>query len=250
MDYLGAQIKNREIFCLNYAADLRAFQSLLTVLRSNWERLGRESDTSGRSHVGLLPFSNILVRHSIFGFEHLACYQSFLAWLTFRPGLEALLIIGKLVDDPTNASIWKNKEADFRTYNKTFSGSGLDSKSLPRSQELRQVLGRLNNDFMHPNPNFTYRDATRIDEADSVTIQIELFDKSADIHEAHLLAYLHLIALIISASRDLVSGLCGADQTPAPEDYSQTQRDRAVALATRNDTAKKIMTELGLWVFA
>lgn len=24
----------------------------------------------------------------IFGFEHLSCYQTFLAWLTFRPGLE------------------------------------------------------------------------------------------------------------------------------------------------------------------
>ena len=47
-DYLGIQIRNRETFCLNYAADLRAFQSLLTDLRSIWARLGKERDTSRR----------------------------------------------------------------------------------------------------------------------------------------------------------------------------------------------------------
>jgi len=112
----------------------------------------------------LLPFSNILVRHSVFGFEHLASYQSFLAWLTFRPGLEALLIIGKFVDDSANAAIWKNKEFDFKSYNKAFSGGALESKSLPRSQDFRHVLSRLNDNFVHPNQEFTYRDATRNDE--------------------------------------------------------------------------------------
>ena len=33
-------------------------------------------------------------------------------------------------------------------------------------------------------------------------------------------------------------------------DYSRTQHDRAVALAACCNIAKKIMTELGLWVFS
>jgi hypothetical protein len=95
----------------------------------------------------LLPFSNILVRHVIFGFEHLSCYQSFPAWLTFRPGLEALLMIGKLVDDPANAKIWLDREVDFKAYRDAFWGKALGSKSLVRSAELRQVLTRLNDEF-------------------------------------------------------------------------------------------------------
>ncbi len=98
LDYIATQVRNRETFLLNFGRDFRIFDSSLTALRSIWARLGNERDASGRSHVGLLPFVNILVRHSFFGFQHIASYQSFLAWLTFRPGLEALLILGKWVD--------------------------------------------------------------------------------------------------------------------------------------------------------
>ena len=102
-DYYSTQVRNREMFEKNFDSDIRVFKALLSKLRSIWARVGTTRGISGHSHVGLLPFSNILVRHVIFGFEHLACYQSFLGWLTFRPGLEALLMIGKFVDDPANA---------------------------------------------------------------------------------------------------------------------------------------------------
>ncbi len=109
-DYYSTQVSNREIFQKNFDADIREFKALLSKLRSTWARVGTTRGISGHSHVSLLPFSNILIRHVIFGFEHLSCYQSFLAWLAFRPGLEALLIIGKFVDDPANAKIWLNRK--------------------------------------------------------------------------------------------------------------------------------------------
>jgi hypothetical protein len=100
------------------------------------EGIGKEQDLAGQSHVGLLPFVNLLIRHSIFGFQHISSYQSFLCWLTFRPGLEALLILGKFADDPNNAYIWANRESDPRSYKQTFDGKKLVSKTLPRSADF------------------------------------------------------------------------------------------------------------------
>jgi hypothetical protein len=111
-EYSSIQQNNREVFYKNFVSDTQSFKDALTALRDIWGRLGTERDKAGESHVGLLPFSNILVRQVIFGFEHLACYQSFLAWLTFRPGLEALLMLGEFVDDPANAKIWLNRGVD------------------------------------------------------------------------------------------------------------------------------------------
>src|ERR1700739_1899623 len=104
-NYYFRLTKNREVFERNFAPDIAAFEELLSRLREIWGRVGTVRGLSGTSHAGLLLFSNLLVRHLMFGFEHLSCYQSFLAWLTFRPGLEALLIIGKFVDDVANAKI-------------------------------------------------------------------------------------------------------------------------------------------------
>ena len=102
LKYLAAQITNRQVFLLNFANDFRAFEKIFDDLRAAWSRLGNERDKAGRSQVGLLSFANILTRHALIGFHDLSCYQSFLSWLNFRPGLEALLIIGKFVDDLKN----------------------------------------------------------------------------------------------------------------------------------------------------
>lgn len=246
-DYYSTQVSNREIFQKNFDADIREFKALLSKLRSTWARVGTTRGISGHSHVSLLPFSNILIRHVIFGFEHLSCYQSFLAWLAFRPGLEALLIIGKFVDDPANAKIWLNREADAKTYQNTFRGSALQSASTARSAEFRQVLNRLNDEFTHPNPAFAYRDATRRDESDGVLLEIQYFDRSTAIHEGHLLAYLNLLDLIVATSDSLVSVLCGpTGAVDTVETYSARVHNRATRLA-QDSTAKKVMVELGLW---
>jgi hypothetical protein len=246
-DYRSTQVRNREIFQLNFDSDTREFKALLSKLRSAWARVGTTRGISGQSHTGLLVCSNILIRHVIFGFEHLAGYQSFLAWLALRPGLEALLIIGKFVDDPANAKIWLNREADAKTYQNTFRGSALQSVSIARSGEFRHVLNRLNDEFTHPNPAFAYRDATRRDESNGVSLEIQFFDVSPEIHEGHLLAFMNLLDLVVAASESLVSALCGpTGDASTVEAYAAREHDRAIRLA-QNSTAKKVMIELGLW---
>lgn len=250
LNYIAAQVRNRETFLLSFPNDFRTFDALLSALRSAWARLGNERDASGRSQVGLLRFVNILVRHSIIGFQHIASFQSFLAWLTFRPGLEALLILGKVVDYPANAQIWQNRSNDREAYNKAFSGSALLSKSLPRSGEFRSVLSRLNDDFMHPNPNFTDRDMRRRDCGDDVILEINFFDEPAS-HEAHLLAYLNLLDAIVSSSREMVSALLVSPPAALPtvQLYSERETARAVRVAAKSDLARKVMEEIGLWKF-
>jgi len=99
---------------------------------------------------------------------------------------------------------------------------------------------------MHPNPDFTYRDAVRRDQEDAVILGIQFFDQSPEVHEGHLLAYINLMDLIVKASDDLVSGLCGSNTSHVPV-YSQTESSRAARVAAQNATAKKVMEELGLW---
>ena len=144
VDYYSVQTENRVVFQKNFASDITTFKVLLSRLREIWGRVGTVRGLAGHSHAGLIPFSNLLVRHLVFGFEHLSSYQSFLAWLTFRPGLEALLIIGKFVDDVANAKTWREREVNPRAYRQEFSGSALESKSLSRSADFRQVLTHLN----------------------------------------------------------------------------------------------------------
>ncbi len=246
-DYYAVQIKNREAFEKNFVSDITVFNELLSRFRQIWGRVGTVRGLSGQSHAGLLPFSNLLIRHLIFGFEHLSCYQSFLAWLTFRPGLEALLIIGKFVDDPANAKIWREREIDPKAYRQTFWGSSLESKSLPKSAEFRQVLTHLNDEFMHPNPAFTYRDTTVKTDSAGHLIEIQFFDLRPDLHEAHLLAYTNLMDNVVTASDSLVLTLCGPTGVAAlAQSYEAKEQNRAAQLE-KDATAKKIMQELGLW---
>jgi hypothetical protein len=249
LTYFATQMTNRQVFLLNFSSDFRVFETLLGDLRCTWSRLGSEGDLSGHSLAGLLPFANILVRHTLVGFQHITSYQSFLAWLTFRPGLEALLMIGKFVDDPANATVWKNRQGDRKAYRKTFDGNALESKSLPRSGDFRRVLSRLNDQFMHPNPDFAFRDATQTAEENAVLLEIQFFDTSPVHHEAHLLAYVNLIDRVVDASERLVSSLCG----PSPlasgirQAYSNQEGSRANRLAAQDASAKRVMLELGLW---
>src|SRR6202007_2140269 len=129
LSYLATQTANRQIFLVNFEADVRSFETLFNALRLAWGRLGNERDTSGQSHTGLLPFANILARHVLIGFQHLSFYQSFLAWLTFRTGLEALLMTGKFVDEPANANVWKKRQADWKSYQRIFYGKDLDANT-------------------------------------------------------------------------------------------------------------------------
>jgi hypothetical protein len=192
--------------------------------------------------------ATILVNHLVFGFDHLASYQSFLAWPALRPGLEALLFIGKWVDDPRVVGIWKDRQNHRDEYRRLFSGRGLISRSLPRSSEFRSVLNHMNDEYLHPNSNFGYRQ-TRVRPAspESLVLESPLFDREPAIHEAHLLAYLHLSELICESSSALLTNLLGQSKNAEVSELS-VNCDRANEIAEVYG-AKKVLEELGLWEF-
>lgn len=252
LDYAATQVRNRETFFLNYGNDFRAFSYQIDTLLAIWSRIGTEKDLLGRLHTDILLFANILFRHAILGFQHIASYQSYLAWLVFRPGLEAFLFLGKFVDDPTNAKIWKERLINHKEYQKTFSGKGLLSKSLPRCNDFRDVLTRLNDGFMHPNLDFTYRDMGINDAGEKLTLVIQFFDVNSDEHEGHLLAYLNLLDQILLASESLVNVLYGRQSNASSfrHTFAEAKEERATNLSLHSSTAKKVMEEFGLWKFS
>lgn len=251
-DYQRVKEANRKAFEQNYGVDVQCFEAGLAILSSTWERLGTTRDKAEHSQVGLLPFANILRRHCILGFENIATYQSYLMWSNFRAGLEALLVIGKFVDDPANAAIWLNRDsnqaADKRAYSIAFCGQGLISKSLSRSSDLRDVLTRLNDGYMHPNPAFTYRDSAQVDEGKNVLLRIELFDVHPGMHEACLVVYLNLMSIMVEESCKLVVDLLGSgDPLDGLNRYEKNNKRRAKQLASQTPGAKKVLEEYGLW---
>jgi hypothetical protein len=251
LEYAATQVRNRETFLLNYGKDFGMFDYQFGALRAVWSRIGTEKDLKDQSHVGLLLFANILFRHAILGFQHIASYQSFVAWLMFRPGLEAILFLGKFVDNPANAKIWQNRLINRKDYQGAFSGRHLISKSLPKSSDFRRVLTRLNDDFMHPNPYFTHKDMNLRDDGPNLTLEIQFFDVNSEEHEGHLLAYLNLLDLIRWASESLVNNLFGpaSDSVGIQKAFAEVEEARAANLAARNPAAKKVMEEFGLWQF-
>jgi hypothetical protein len=255
LGYVAPLLQNREIFLLNFANDFRRFEGLLDRLQATSLRIARERDKSGASLVGLLLPLQILIRHCLLGFQQILSYQSFLAWLVFRPGLEAFLVMGKWVDDPANAKIWKEREVNPKLYRKTFSGKALASTSIPRSSDFRNALNRLNDQFVHPNPNFAYRETSlRAATTETLVAEIRFFDTQPEIHEAHLLSYLHLTELIVENLANLFTEILGPQENkpsmPGSSAFEQEEGERAESLAGRDSTAKKIMEELGLWQFS
>jgi hypothetical protein len=253
-EYGQIAAQNREIFLSKHSRDFARFEAFLQRLQAIWHRVARERDPSGSTHVGLSLLSSILIRHCVFGFQELITYQSFLAWLCLRPGLESLLIIGKWVDDPAAAKIWMNRNKNARAYRTTFSGRNLVSASLPEAKRLRDVLTQLNDQFVHPNPYFAYRESD-LRQIDGQTLQLatRFFDDRAELYEAHLLAYLHLLETIVTSSDRLLCGIFGSfTRTALSSDGSFTKQesDRAKSLADSDPVAKKIMEDLGLWNFS
>jgi hypothetical protein len=92
LSYSAIIARNRETFLLNYGEEFRLFDSALRNLQMTWIRVTRRRQKR-ETHVGLLLPAGLLIRHALLGFQQIVSYQSFLAWLAFRPGLEALLIL-------------------------------------------------------------------------------------------------------------------------------------------------------------
>jgi AraC-like DNA-binding protein len=110
------------------------------------------------------------------------------------------------------------------------------------------VLGRINDSFVHSNAAFAYRESALSAASDkTVVLETQFFDRDREVHNAHLLAYLHLIEEITMSSAQLIDKLCAPEKELPPRSITEVRSEQAKRLAARNNIAARILTDLGLW---
>ena len=154
LNYRSTLSLNREVFLLNFKEEFDCFSETSVILNKFITLVGTKRTLTGHSLVSFVPFLMLMMRQAFNAFEAISVFQSYQSWVTLRPGLESALIMGKWVDDPNNAAIWRNKETNKKQYMKIYQGKSLVSTSLPESQAIQKVLGKINDDFMHLNHDY------------------------------------------------------------------------------------------------
>jgi len=200
--YRSVLAYNREVFLIEHAELVKEFSVVDSSFSELCEILSRMRDADTKSYVSLIPFVLLLQRQTRAAFEAFAAYQAYQAWVLLRPGVEALLIAGKFLDDRDNVSIWKNRKEDQKArqrYQQTYSGRSLKSTSLPGSDRIQRVLSNINHDFVHANPDYFYRHSkAQAGNPGCVNLVVDYFDEGV-FHEAHVLAFLHFLLVMQDA---------------------------------------------------
>lgn len=246
--YLVAVEDNRASFRRDHPAVFKAFE----VSTRAFERLGKQLTTSrdgeGASHVSLAPLYLILQRQSMAAFQSVAGYQAFLGWSTVRTGVEAALMMGKWVDDPSNATTWANHQKDWRAYARLFQGKALRSEALPHSSQIQGALSRINDLFLHPNPAYYFRHLSLDDrEDDAVEMNLNFFDARVDA-AVGILGILHLVVFVQDAiSRMFADLFHGAPIDVGLASLERMAGDWARDTMLESAEARTHMVELGLW---
>jgi len=195
-------------------------------------------------------------RQSRAAFEAFAVHQSYQGWVLLRPGIEAVPIIGKWVDDPANAGIWQkrdkepNRKEHRRAYQNTYSGPALKSKSLASSEQIRTVLSTVNDNFVHANPDYYDRHLKlSAGDPDYVNLWLDFFEDGS-LLEPHVLAFLHLLLVMQEALLDLFNRLFSTRTRlkTSLASFDLKFRARTTELASASREAAATLGQLGLIV--
>jgi len=249
LEYWQHVCGNREVFLLNHAPLVGTFHDLLTRFFRSCEVVSSARDEEGRSHVGLLWFTTLIERQAVLAFSAFMSIQAFVGWALFRPGLEAFLMVGRWVDDPAEAEIWRNRDVDRRAYFRAFSRDSLAASSLRDAAALADVLGRINDRFLHPNPDFSDRGRMGEVTSETLTMAFSFFDLDKREHQAHCLAFLSLFEVIVSNLETLLFADLGfaSDQSLGHRDVPRRLATVAVSLRGHDAAYGAILDELGIW---
>jgi hypothetical protein len=247
--YRSALAYNREVFLIEHGEFVKALSSIDNNFNIFLDVLSTMRDRDRKSYVGLIPFVLLLQRQSRAAFEALTAFQSYLAWVLFRPGIEAVLIIGKWVDDPANAKIWQNRKEDWKGYQSAYSGKALTSASLPSSDRIRRVLAKVNDDFVHANPDYYSRHLKAgAGDPGYVNFWLDYFDDDL-LQEAHAMAFLHLLIFMQDALASLLAKVFAVPVTlilPLVTFRSNFAK-RMTGIAAKSEEAAAILHQLGLY---
>lgn len=249
LEYQSVGGVNRNIFLLNHGYAFHAFGALHDQSNLLGAMLQTGRDAQGNTYVSFLSFLLLIQRQALSAFQMLWSHQSYQAWVLLRPAIESALIMGKWLDDPTNAKIWKARATDRKRYAKTYTGTALRSKSLPRSEDLQKVLSRINDDFMHLNPAYFSRHS-KVSDVDkgNVALLLHYFDDESD-HQVHLLAFLHLVATLQDSLAEMLGARLINVSPPSPlvGELEGEMRDRVRKLVEEHPDRSPVLLQLGLW---
>jgi len=249
LEYQSVRSYNREVFFIEHADLVKAFVATDNNFNTLIRLPATMRDGNGSSHVALIPFVFLLQRQAQSAFEALTAFQSYQAWVLLRPGIEAALIIGKWVDDPKNAEIWKNRENDPKPYQKSYTGKALRSKSLPNSEPIQGVLRKINDDFVHANPEYYKRHLTVAPgHPEYVKMLLQYFDDDS-LLLVNVFAFLHTLLIVQQALLSLFNKLFSCNESlPSPlELFIRTYEEKIDKRAGSAEEHRRILKELGMW---
>ncbi len=247
LEYRSVLAYNRDVFLIEHSDLLKTF----ITIDNNFDELIRlpqtRRDHENNSHVSLVPLILLLRRQAHCAFDVLSADQSYQAWLLLRPGIEAVLILGKWVDDSKNAKIWQDRAKDPGTYQKTYTGKALQSVSLINSDRIQGVLRTLNDRFVHTNLDYYYRHLD-IGPGDPGYMKVVLnYFEDDTLQLVNVLAFLHLLLVVQEALLALFNKLFGT-KVILPSTlalFRQTYGDRIERLVHENDEYKAVLSDLG-----
>lgn len=249
LNYRSGLSHNREVFLLNFKEEFDCFSETYAIFKKFIILVGDKKTKAGPSLVSFGPFLMLMARQALNAFEAIAVFQSYQSWVTLRPGLESALIMGKWIDDPNNATIWRNREKNKKEYTKIYQGKELVSKSLPDSQAIQKVLKKINDDFMHLNHNYYFRHLSNKDlSTESIQVKIEFNDDTID-HEAHLYSFLHLTRFLLQSVGEMLKKEFGAfpELDANLNSLQQKFAQKVAALIKKEPKTKCVLEKIGLW---
>ncbi|MGH2397985.1 MAG: hypothetical protein ACRDFW_13630 [bacterium] len=249
LEYRSALAYNRDVFSVEHGDLLKAFVAIDNNFPALVELPRTRRDRNGKAHVSLLPFMLLLQRQAHAAFDVLSADQSYQAWLLLRPGIEAVLIIGKWIDDPQNARIWQNRDKDPGAYQKTYTGKGLRSTSLPGSEQIQAVLRTINDRFVHANLDYYHRHLNvGAGDPGYVNVLLNYFEDDT-LQLVNVFAFLHLLLVMQEGLLALFNRLFGTEASLSSPlaVFRRTYGERIENLARENDECRAVLSELGAW---
>lgn len=249
LEYRSVMGYNRDVFSIQHGDLLKAFVAIDDNFSILVELPRTRRDRDGHSHVSLTPLLLLFQRQAHCAFDVLTAGQSYQGWLILRPGIEAALIVGKWVDDPQNAKIWQNRDKDPGLYQKAYTGKGLQSDALPDSDRIQSVLRRVNDRFVHANPEYYHRHLN-VGPGDPgyVNIVVNYVDDDT-LQLANVFAFLHVLLTVQESLLSLFNQLFTTEVklTSPLAAFQKTFGKRIDALVRANAECRAVLADLGCW---
>ena len=250
--YRSILSQNRETYLVNN-------RDLIELFVGCDENFGRmmlllsEHDRNNKTQVTLVAFVMLMQRQAHVAFNHFSEYQSFQGWVVFRFAIEITLFIGMFIDDKKNFTIWQQKNEDQKKYMQTFQGKNFNPECLRDNGKLRHALKRMNDEYLHVNPNYFYRSIGLQNSTISPLIDLKA-DYIDDQYESHInsIAMIHLLAFAQETLWDAFLNNFYPNhplKTLGLADLKQSLQPK-VELVSKNPLHKELLQDFGAWDFS